>query len=154
MRYYREPKSTFRAMVSLIALLLFTLIFGSLLCGLWFSHMNIRVALNKGLDNHATLENKEILAAQDGSLEYWFTYHFTTETGDTYQSSIEVSQSTYDNYTAGDSLAMRYSPDNPRYNTLLLMQEDIQNIQSTINMLGLVVIVGIVSLAFVTVRSW
>ena len=141
--------SFIQTLILFFGFLIFTAVFGSLLCAMWYSQFTMQSVLSEGFQTDALLENKYV--DEDG--QFWLTYRFTTLTDDTYLSSIAVSETLYEEYEPGDLVSMHYLAQNPELNALDILSEDIQaNVPSMIG-LSLFVIVLIIILAIAWMRD-
>jgi|GEM_PF-6651639 len=129
--------------------LVFTAVSGSLLCGLWVNISSIQSVLQNGTETDAVLSEKYV----DDAGQYWFSYHFETANGNIYHSSIQVNESSYHSYEAGDILPMRYVPTNPGSNVLTLLESDIQGNSRLLAGLSVLVTLIAGALAFGWMRT-
>ena len=130
-----------RTLILFFGFLIFTSIFGTLLCGLWYNQLTMQSLLTKGFQTDALLENKY----RDEDNRFWFAYRFTTLTDDTYLSSIIVSETFYQDYEPGEMLPLHYLPERPGFNSLDMLSEDIQaNARSMIGLSLFVIVISIV----------
>jgi len=149
--YHQTPENrvTPKTLLLFFSFLVFSAVFGTLLCGLWLSHFTMRDVLINGLQTDAILEDKY----QDADQRFWLKYRFTTLTDDTYLSSIEVTQNHYQAYAIGDNLPMRYAPANPNFNALDLLGDDVRRDVWGMLRLSLFVIVVAIIQAFGWMRT-
>lgn len=125
-------------MILFFGLLLFTVIFGAMLCGLWYRHFTLRTTQLEGIETSAILEEKYI--EQINQYEhYWFSYRFTTLDDEMYLSSVEVSAEIYTAYEVNAIFNLRYQSQNPSFNSLQILDTDLND--NLRLMLGLSVIV-------------
>ena len=130
-----------RTLILFFGFLIFTAVFGTLLCGMWYGQLTLQSIQNIGLQTDALLQNK--YKDEDG--QFWFSYRFTTLSDDSYISSIDVSEIYYEEYEPGDLLSMHYLEHNPEFNALDILAEDIQaNIFSMIGLSLFVIILSII----------
>lgn len=129
---YMTPKNAW-----FLILFAVTLVFAILLGDLWVSHLTIRNVLVDGLQTEAVLEEKY----RDDEERFWLRYRFTTLSDDTYLSAIEVNQMDYIDYTIGESLPMRYAPNNPNHNALDLLEDEIRREMWDILRLSIILII-------------
>lgn len=136
---HQESNSSLKAMMLFFGLLIFTAIFGTLLCGLWYGHFTVRDTQLEGLETSAILEEKYTDNVNQ-YIHYWFTYRFTTRDDDTYLSSIEVSAEIYTQYEVNTVLLLRYQAENPSFNSLDILNTDLnQNLRSMLILSAVVI---------------
>ncbi len=128
-----------RTLILFIGFLIFTAVFGTLLCGMWYGQLTLQSIQTKGLQTDALLQNKY----RDDANRFWLTYRFTTLTDDTYVSSIDVAEAHYQAYEIGDLLSMHYLAHNPEFNALDILSEDIR--ANALPMIGLSLFVMILA---------
>lgn len=144
---YHESHSSLKAMILFFGLLLFTGIFGTTLCGLWYEHFTLRTTQLNGIQTSAILEEKYVDDSRQET-QYWFSYRFATLNDDTYLSSVQVSAEIYSQYEQGTILNLRYQSANPTFNSLEILNTDLDDnfwsmIQLSAIVIGFISILGV-----------
>ncbi|MEM9952724.1 MAG: DUF3592 domain-containing protein [Chloroflexota bacterium] len=139
-----DQHNILKPLIIFMGFLVFLVFYGSLLCGFWSSNLAMRSVVRDGTVTTATLETKYI----DENGHYWLQYRFTTEDSETYVSVIDVAEAVYEPYQIGDVLDMRYASDNPNYNALDILQDDIRQsgwgiLRMTSIVIGIIFVLGI-----------